>query len=249
MAEPRAARDGVPGGVTRVGVVADSHVGEFLERMPDAVGRVLAGCDLILHAGDICTPAVLDELARIAPVVAVRGDHDRLGPVRLPVIQTITVDGVRIGLTHGRRLYALDIAVILAHVAAGRRLRWRAGLHRSLVRRVGPVDVLVYGHWHEPALEPVDGTLVFSPGAVCPWGSLEGGVEPRPGVRGTADRVVRRYRRQLGDDAVRPSVGMIEISEGRIRSIRVIDLGTEGARAEPHWSEEHDAPRRLPGAR
>jgi len=223
---------------TRIGVVADSHVGEFLDRLPDAVMRALADCDLILHAGDICVPPVLDRLAEIAPVVAVRGDHDRLGPVNLPITQTVTVGGVRIGLTHGRRLYALDTVVILAHVAARRRLSWRAGLHRSLVRRVGPVDLLVYGHWHEPALERVDGTLVFSPGAVCPWGSLEGGLEPRPGVRGAADRVVRRYRRQLGEDAVRPSVGLIEIADGTVARIRVIDLETGAERADPR----HDAP-------
>lgn len=230
---------------TRVGVVADTHVGEFLDRLPETVATALAGCDLILHAGDICVPSVLDELARIAPVVAVRGDHDRLGPVRLPVTQTVTVAGVRIGMTHGRRFYPLDIAVIVAHVVARRRLRWHAGLHRSLVRRVGPVDVLVYGHWHEPALEEIDDTVVFSPGAVCPWGSLEGGREPRHGVRGLSDRVVRRYRRQLGTDATRRSVGVIEIATGRVRSIAVIDLDTGRTRPRPSLTPATD--HRVPG--
>ena len=198
--------------MTRVGVVADSHVGEFLDTMPAAVATILAGCDLILHAGDICRPWVLDELAAIAPVVAVRGDHDVLEGLDLPISTVLTIEGQRIGLTHGRRAFALDMAVIVAHVAARRKLRWRANLHRALLRRVGPVDCLVYGHWHEPVNERIDGTLVFSPGAVCPWGSLEGGREVGTGFQGVSDRWVRRYRRQLGTEAMRPAVGILEVS-------------------------------------
>jgi uncharacterized protein len=200
----------------RVGVVADTHVGEFMDALPPSVGRALAGCDLILHAGDACVPEVLDELGRIAPVVAVRGDHDRLGDLHLPESVVVTVAGRRIGLTHGRRLFALDFAVVVAHVAAGRRIGWRANLHPSLLRRVGSVDCLVYGHWHEPLVGRVGETLVFNPGAVCPWGSLEGGRPPRPGMAGVADRAVRRYRMQLGREALRPSVGVLEVTPGGI---------------------------------
>ncbi len=227
-------RNGHNDAMTVIGVIADSHVGEFLHRLPESALTALRGSDLILHAGDISVPSVLDELGRIAPVVAVRGDHDRLGATRLPRTQTVTIDGVRIGLIHGRRWYPIDTAVTLAHVAAGRRLRWRAGLHRGLLRRVGPVDVLVYGHWHEPDIDRVDDTIVFSPGAVCPWGSLQTDPEPRTGPRGFADRVVRRYRRQLPADAMRPSVGRVTTSDGAITAIEVIDLGTGAARPNPH---------------
>jgi hypothetical protein len=195
----------------RIGVVADTHVGEYLDAIPPAVFEALAGCELVLHAGDISRPWVLDELARIAPVVAVRGDHDRLDGMELPRHTVVTVQGRRIGLVHGRRAFAVDMAVIVANVVARRKLRWRAGLHRSLVRRVGPVDCVVYGHWHEPALEWVGGTLVFSPGAVCPRGSLEGGRPPGTGWQGLSDRWVRRYRTQLGPDAMRRHVGILEI--------------------------------------
>lgn len=212
--------------MTRIGVVADTHVGEYLDRLPPSLFEALAGCDLVLHAGDISRPWVLDELAAIAPVVAVRGDHDRLDGMELPRSTVVTVDGVRIGLIHGRRAFLLDMAVIVAHVVAGRRLRWRAGLHRSLVRRVGPVDCVVYGHWHEPATDRVDGVLVFSPGAVCPWGSLEGGRPPGRGFQGVADRWVRRYRRQLGAAAMRPSVGILEVGADGVAT-SLIPLATE----------------------
>ena len=62
---------------TRIGVVADSHVGECLASLPPEVGERLAGVDLILHAGDITDVSVLRHLGDIAPVVAVQGDHDR----------------------------------------------------------------------------------------------------------------------------------------------------------------------------
>ena len=70
--------------MTRIGVVADSHVGEYLDALPAELFAALHGCDLVLHAGDISRPWVLDELARIAPVVAVRGDHDQLDGLELP---------------------------------------------------------------------------------------------------------------------------------------------------------------------
>jgi hypothetical protein len=89
------------------------------------------------------------------------------------------------------------------------------------VRRLGDVDAIVHGHWHEPAATRVGGTLVFSPGAVCPWGSLEGGRPPRRGVGGVNDRAVRRFRRQLGEEAMRPSVGVLEVGSAGIRPVRI----------------------------
>jgi putative phosphoesterase len=213
----------VPPEVVRIGVVADTHVGEYLDALPPALFDALAGCELILHAGDISRPWVLDELARIAPVVAVRGDHDRLDGLALPRSTVVTVAGRRIGLVHGRRAFPLDLAVIVANVLARRRLRWRAGLHRGLIRAAGPADCVVYGHWHEPDITRVGDTLVFSPGAVCPWGSLEGGRAPGRGWQGIADRWVRRYRAQLGTEAMRRNVGLLEVRPDGIAA-RVIPL-------------------------
>lgn len=206
-----------------MGVVADTHVGEYLDALPPRLLDALAGCDLILHAGDLSVPAVLDDLAEVAPVVAVRGDHDRLEGLALPEATVVSVAGRRIGLTHGKRAWPVDASIITASLAAGRRLGWRAGLHRALVRQLGPVDCIVYGHWHEPASVRVDGTLCFSPGAVCPWGSLEGGRAPGRGWTGVVDRCVRRYRWQLGREAMTPSVGVLEIGPGGVRA-RVLPL-------------------------
>lgn len=206
---------------TRIGVVADSHVGEFMVALPDGVFSALEGCDLILHAGDLSVPSVLDDLEVLAPVVAVRGDHDRLAGLALPETAVVAAGGHRIGLVHGDRGRLVDTSVVIAGLAARRDVAYRGGLRRALRRRLGPVDAIVHGHWHEPVSAVRDGLLVFSPGAVCPWGSLHDGAAPRAGAAGVADRAVRRFRRQLGPAAMCPRVGLLEVGSGGIRPTTV----------------------------
>ena len=100
------------GGVTtrRIGLLADTHIPECGPDLPDAAYDALAGCDQILHCGDLHTIDVVDRLERLAPTVACRGNGDTFGPrVRRPgvaedprVVDTFVaeVEGVRIGLTH-----------------------------------------------------------------------------------------------------------------------------------------------------
>lgn len=205
----------------RVGVVADSHVGEYLERLPDAALEALSGSDLILHAGDLSVPSVLDDLGALAPVLAVRGDHDRHDVRVLPRDLVVRVGDARIGLTHGDRATAIDGAVIALDVVLGRRTGWSADLEGAMARRLGAVDCVVFGHWHEPRTRLIGDTLCFSPGALCPWGNLEGGRPPRRGLAGVGDRGVRRYRFQLGPDAMRPRVGMLQVDDSGIEATSI----------------------------
>jgi len=198
-----------------IGVIADTHVGEFLDELPQWVLDALAGSDLILHAGDLSDGSVIRTLERIAPVVAVRGDHDLPSAPHLPRRAVVQVGGHRIGLIHGKRR-STDALVVAAHAAAGRRIGWDAGRLRAMARSFRDVDAVVFGHWHEAVIAHVDGVLVMNPGAVCPWGSLEGGREPRPGAAGVADRLVRRYRRQLADEVMTPSIGCLSVTASGI---------------------------------
>src|SRR5258705_9676526 len=81
---------------SRIGLISDTH---NLVR-PEALEH-LAGCDAIIHAGDICEQAVLDALAQIAPLTAVRGNNDTgAWTASLPTHATLTVQQVKILVVH-----------------------------------------------------------------------------------------------------------------------------------------------------
>lgn len=188
----------------RIGVVADTHVRDLLPGLPDEVGEILAGVDLILHAGDVTEPQVLDRLRAIAPVVAVRGNHDRGRHGRaLPKRAVVRAGGIRIGVTHGHRRLVPELWAGLASLVLGRPLL--GGFQRAMRRRFGDVDVVVVGHMHVHMHATVDGALVFSPGAVYV-------AENDPGFRWDTPRghLYRRHRSGLPPEAVAPAVGIIE---------------------------------------
>ena len=122
-----------------IGVVSDTH---GLIR-PQALAE-LRGCDLILHAGDIGAPEVIEALQPLAPVVAVRGNVDREAwAERFPATQYVELEGCRLYVLHD--LLTLD----LDPVAAG-------------------IDVVVYGHSHQPAMATKNGVLYLNPGSAGP---------------------------------------------------------------------------------
>jgi len=122
-----------------LGVISDTH---SLLR-PKAV-EALRGSDRIVHAGDIGAPEILEALAKIAPVTAVRGNVDTASRARaLPETEIIEVGGVSIYILHD--LGQLD----LKPEAAGFR-------------------VVIYGHSHQPKIEEKNGVLYFNPGSAGP---------------------------------------------------------------------------------
>lgn len=122
-----------------VGVISDTH---GLVR-PEAVGA-LAGSGLIIHAGDVGGPEVLEELGRIAPVVAVRGNNDRgAWAEALAEYEAVEVNDSFVYVLHD--LKELDIA------PAGAGFR-----------------VVVSGHSHKPLVEVKRGVLYLNPGSAGP---------------------------------------------------------------------------------
>ncbi|MFL6256356.1 MAG: metallophosphoesterase family protein [Pyrinomonadaceae bacterium] len=120
-----------------VGVISDTH---GLLR-PEAFGALM-GSELIIHAGDVGGPEVLEELGRLAPLVAVRGNNDRgAWAESLPEYEAIEVNGTFIYVLHD--LKELDIA------PAGFR-------------------VVVSGHSHKPLVEERRGVLYLNPGSAGP---------------------------------------------------------------------------------
>jgi hypothetical protein len=122
-----------------IGVISDTH---GLLR-PEAIDA-LRGSDLIFHAGDVGEKEILEVLAQIAPVTAVRGNVDTAPwTVALPKTQALEVGGVSIYMVHN--IGELD----LSPKAAGFR-------------------VVVYGHSHQPKIEEKNGVLFFNPGSAGP---------------------------------------------------------------------------------
>jgi uncharacterized protein len=121
-----------------IGAISDTH---GLLR-PQALAA-LAGCDPIIHAGDVGSPDVLARLGALAPVHAVRGNVDHgAWSASLPVTRRIEIDGFRIYVLH-----------ILA----------------ELDPQTGDnVDAVIYGHSHQPKIETKNGTLFFNPGSAGP---------------------------------------------------------------------------------
>jgi len=122
-----------------VGLISDTH---GLLR-PEAL-TALAGCDLIIHAGDVGEPAIIEKLRAVAPVVAVRGNIDRgAWASRLPEAATVETRSAVIYVLHDIHRLALD------PVAAG-------------------FDVVVSGHSHRPGRSDGSGVIYINPGSAGP---------------------------------------------------------------------------------
>ena len=194
----------------RIGVVADTHVGEHLAALPPEVLDVLDGREPDPPRRRPHRIAVLDVLGRLAPVVAVRGNHDEEGGLdALPRDVLVRVGDVRIGLTHGHRTAAVELPAAALSLLAGRACL--LGFGRAMRRRFGPVDCLVTGHLHLPIQRRVGGVLHFSPGAVFVPES-----DPHYDWSGPSGRGYRRFREGLPAEARVPGVGIIEVDGGRI---------------------------------
>lgn len=198
---------------TRVGVVADTHCPEFIDRLPDRIFTVLRGVQMILHAGDITGHEALEQLAQIAPVEAVRGDHDRdLGA--LPRSREVTVEGRKIIVIHGDRSHWIEEPSTFLWTVSLGYFRPHAGLPRALRRSFPDADVIIHGHTHHADMRTVGGALLFNPGGVHVWNSqtVKRRLGQRPGwFEWSWLQVARHIRRPEP-----PSVGILEIGENGI---------------------------------
>lgn len=123
---------------TQVGIISDTH---GLLR-PQAI-TALQNSHLILHAGDIGNPEVLEELRTIAPVVAVRGNNDRGDwASSLPIQEHITIEGISLQMLH---------------------------IAQELVLQPGTTThIVVSGHSHKPAIVELNDRLYVNPGSAGP---------------------------------------------------------------------------------
>ncbi|GAB4520846.1 MAG: metallophosphoesterase family protein [Anaerolineales bacterium] len=152
--------------IVTLGVIADTHVPDRSRSLPPAVFQIFeqAGVQAILHAGDFSSRTVFEQLSRIAPVHAVRGNRDIWVMRHLPRQRVETFGGVRIGMIHGHGS--------LWDYLNDKRIYYTRGIgisvfeQRALDAFAGQdVDVVVFGHIHTPINRRVnDGRLLFNPG-------------------------------------------------------------------------------------
>jgi hypothetical protein len=149
-------------------VLADTHIPDRIKALPPRALELLAGADLILHAGDICRPGVLDELRRVAPVVAVMGNRDIWYRANhtLPMKLIVEVGQIKIGLTHGHGGLAGYIKEKLIFFTTGFYAFRR--YERKARTWFDGVDAIVFGHTHYPVNRVRNGQLLFNPGSVGP---------------------------------------------------------------------------------
>lgn len=131
----------------RVAVLSDTHAPQRWRRCPPAVAAQLAGVEAILHAGDVCTPDVLEELAAWAPVHAVLGNND--GP-----------DVAGWGAPERLELDLAGLPVAMIHDSGP-----SVGRARRLRRMFPTARLVVFGHSHIPQDEEHDGQRIFNPGS------------------------------------------------------------------------------------
>jgi len=131
----------------KVVVLADTHAPRRWRSCPPRVAAQLRGADLVLHAGDVCTADVLDELAAYAPVHAVRGNNDGPDVAAWGAPDTLELElgGVRVAMVHD------------SGPAPGRAARLR--------RRFPAAALVVFGHSHIPVDQATDGQRIFNPGS------------------------------------------------------------------------------------
>ena len=124
---------------TQIGVISDTH-GLLRPEATDA----LHGSELIIHAGDVGAPGILEALTRIAPVVAVRGNVDTAPwATALPATEVVEVAG--------RHLYVLHQIE-----------------HLNLDPSAAGFAAVIYGHSHKPSVEVRRGVLYLNPGSAGP---------------------------------------------------------------------------------
>ena len=123
----------------RIGVISDTH-----GLLRPEVAPALAGVERILHLGDVGKPSILNDLGKIAPVTAIRGNIDREGPCsELPETEVVLIEGRYVYMLHDLKTLHLDPAA-------------------------GKFAAVLYGHSHVPNFFKKKGVLYFNPGSCGP---------------------------------------------------------------------------------
>lgn len=131
----------------KVGVISDTHLPGYDERLRKILDEHFSDVDIIIHAGDLVDLRVLDIFAG-KEIKAVYGNMDYPSvKEKLSDQLFFEIRGFKFGVVHG----------------------WGApwGIEERILAKTGNLDCIVYGHTHEPACHKKDGVLFFNPGSAA----------------------------------------------------------------------------------
>lgn len=135
----------------RIGLITDTHLPSLtrsLDELGPSVGDAMRGVDLILHAGDVTSPTVLDWCEQFAPVLVAEGNNDLFVDRRMAAVQLLEIEGFRVGMAHELRPESRPIQQLLASALGGEQ-----------------VDILIGGDTHVERLEYREGVLLVNSGS------------------------------------------------------------------------------------
>jgi hypothetical protein len=146
-------------------VLSDTHVPDQVEGLHPGLLAELkaAGVQLILHAGDICSSNIVDQLGRVAPVAAVQGNRDPLfSRTRFPLIQIFELAGINVCLTHGYISWRHYFLEKFRYLHQG----YKPESYLPALEKLCPqAEIIVFGHTHHSAIIRRGSRMFFNPGS------------------------------------------------------------------------------------
>lgn len=130
-----------------IGLISDTHIPERANKLPNIIFDIFKDVDMILHAGDMVSIGVKEELEEIAPVQCVQGNMDRVYGLKFPKSLVLDMGNYKLGVIHGE-VYPKGDTLQLKYLAL----------------ELG-VDILITGHSHQPLIEKVGDILLLNPGS------------------------------------------------------------------------------------
>ncbi len=130
--------------MTRVAVLGDTHLPRRARDLPAGAWEVIGAADMVIHTGDVTEQTLLDRIAALRPLHAVRGNNDA-ALTHLPDTLLLDIDGVAVAVVHD------------AGPSRQRRNRLRA--------RWPGARVVIFGHSHIPLCEDDGDHLMLNPGS------------------------------------------------------------------------------------
>jgi putative phosphoesterase len=156
--------------VMRIGVITDSHVPDRVGALhPDVLAsfRELA-VQHIIHAGDISSPQVLDQLEQVAPCTSVKGNRDYFKKQKEEVVKYLSFNNVKICINHGQGNLLQYAADKIPYILMGYRFE---RYYPILKKDMADANIIVFGHTHQIENRWINNKLFFNSGSAYDRGN------------------------------------------------------------------------------